>query len=197
MKTLFSLVFIMLISASVFAQDDNHTDRGDHLSVEIDPSGYVFNGYSVNLIYEHEDLPNWSFGTAFFGFDHPDFLINMNSKNKNKGWNLRTDFGVDLFIDYTLLRHERNRLYVGGIGVFFFNSLENKNYPGVNHFRQLALGMRIGYRWFPFEGSEFYINPWLALTYIYKTGGSNKINGMEYHISKAAPFPSVHFGYRF
>ena len=126
----------------------------------------------------------------------PDFIVNMNSDNKDKGWNVRINDAYSLFAEYYF--EEANKRWFVGLqaGVQNFKNTNDSILNAESKYSNLLIMPSIGYNWQPFN-FPFYIKPWLGLGYTAKISGSNSINNLTYKISPLTPFVTLHIGYTF
>jgi len=68
------------------------TLSADKSSIEIDPA------YSVHLKHSFDELPKIQFGLGIYAMDFPDVFVDINNVNKDKGWDVRLDRGMNSLV---------------------------------------------------------------------------------------------------
>ncbi len=197
-KIITMLVTIALMVATNFTalgqQTAQNTAKAE-LSVEVDPSTFVFRGYGVHIRYKPKNCNHLLLGVGAYAMDMPKMLIDMNSNNKNKGWAVRINNAVGLFAEHHF--SEVNKKWFVGLqaGVQQFkisNDFETDNQKYTNGLA-LVYG---GYTWQPWQ-SGFYIKPWAGVGYTSKIGGSSSLGTKKYDIAPITMFATLHLGYTF
>ena len=182
MKTLFTII-TSLITLFSFSQDSLR----NRYSVATDLSPYAFNGYSLKLGITPKSHPKYDLSVEVFSMEIPELVINLNSKNKDKDWKEKVNYGVALYGDKKL-GEKRNSFWVGA-GIVYLNQTVS-NPIEHNQFNQLEILGRINYKWFPFNNG-FYINPYFALAGRQKIGGENG----SYQLAPLMGFLSVYLSW--
>jgi hypothetical protein len=211
-KTAALLLILTLIISSIQdlqAQESTTTSiQKSTLSLEIDPVvPIVLHGFSGHLMWKPKKSNHLVYGIAIIvGGELPTFIINLNPKNKDLGWNYKINQGLGLELEYYY--KQANTSWFSGLQLFTQEiNLTNDNVPSVDEHRT-NIGMAVittGYKWYPFKKAAFYIKPWVGL------GFSGVINGAfspdvipdtdvgpyTYHISSLTPYAAIHLGYTF
>jgi hypothetical protein len=188
------LAVFSFLAMPLVAQTQTTAPR-THVSIETDPSTFTFNGYAFHIRIQPKNSKHFVIGAGTYALDFPAFMVDMNSKNKDKGWKVRVSSAYSLFGEY----------YFGEAGTKWFAGLQvgvqqykNSN-PGKEvrdmKYANLLLMPSIGYTWQPFK-FPLYLKPWFGLGYTSKVSGSNVSNGVAYDISPVVPFVTLHVGYR-
>lgn len=191
MITLF-IALLILGAASIHAQDE--VSKKSEWAVEIDPATYVFNGFSAHIRYSPKGAERMVIGVGTYAMNFPAPLINMNSSNRDLGWNVRLSRGVGLFGEYYF--KEANR------GVYFGLQVATQQYrislkeSSTAQFQNILVMPSIGTNIALFS-SKFYLKPWIGLGYTSQINGSNVIENNEYDIAPLLPFATLHLGYKF
>ncbi len=186
-KKLLTTLSVLALSTTLYAQK---TDAS--FAVEIDPSTYLFSGYSLHLKKSFASLSHWQFGLGLYAMDFPKILVDMNPHNKDEGWNQRLEHGYGLFADYYFDKKKS--------GTFVGMQLAHQKYKITKNAKDVTYNtfltmLHLGYNYSFFE--NFYLKPWIGIGYNNKISGSSSIDGEEFDIAKLVVFPTVHLGYNF
>ncbi len=184
-----ALTFIAAMVSTLSAQEKPPAPRTT-ISIETDPSTFLFKGYAFHVRIKPKNSTRLVLGAGTYGLSMPDFLVDLNEENKDKGWNVRINSAVSFFgEDYF---DEANRSWFAGIqtGVQFFKNTNDAN-PG-KHFTytNLLIMPSVGYVWKPLDNG-LYVKPWVGLGYTTDISG----NPSTYSIAPVTFFPTVHIGY--
>lgn len=165
-------------------------------SIETDPSTFVLNGYAAHIRVKPASSKHLQFGIGVYSLKYPDILIDMNDKNKNKGWAVSIDNAAALFAEY-YFKGAAKKWFVGMQLGFQQFKIENDAYSGLhNNYANLLLMPSVGYVLYPFK-VPLYIKPWVGIGYTSKLSGVNTIKTEEYNIAPIVPFITLHLGYTF
>lgn len=184
-----------IFTTSVAAQSDNQTKGKATLSIETDPSTFMFNGYALHLRFKPANSEHFVIGLGTYAMDMPDFFIGQ--ANSTDGWNVRINSAIGIFGEYYF--SEANSKWFAGLQASLQN-YKNTNdnvADAVAKYSNVLVMPSIGYNWKPFSKLGLYIKPWLGIGYTTKVSGSNEIGTYKYNISPVVPFPTVHIGYTF
>lgn len=190
-STIVLLSIISTSSAKLFAQE-KETDNKTTFSIETDPSTFLFSGYALHIRIKPKNSEHIVVGAGVYALDMPDFLVNLNADNKDKGWNVRINSAVSLFGEYYF--KEANKKWFMGVqtGVQNYKNT-NDNFPDIEKkYSNLLIMPSFGYNWYPFK-KGLYVKPWLGLGYTTKISGDNS----TYKISPITSFLTLHVGYTF
>ncbi len=127
--------------------------------------------------------------------DMPGLLVDLNNKNKDKGWDIRLNQGYSFFGEhhFTEVNH---KWFIGSqIGIQEFK-IQNSNINGSEKFTNILAMAYFGYTLKPFK-NNLYIKPWAGVGYTSKITGSNTLDTSEYDIAPIAMFATLHIGYSF
>ncbi len=203
MKTTFksiSLAIIAIICLTVTKTEAQKTNKSYEnkttFSIETDPSTFAFGGYAFHIRIKPKNSQHLLVGAGTYGMDMPDFMVNMNADNKDKGWNVRINSAYSLFGEYYL--KEANKLWFVGLqaGVQNYKNT-NDNIPNEeSKYSNLLIMPSVGYNWQPFS-FPLYLKPWFGLGYTTKMSGDNSIDNLTYTVSPISPFVTLHIGYTF
>lgn len=164
----------------------------DSYAIEIDPSTYAFDGYSVHIKKQFDAVPNVQFGIGVYAMDFPDIFVDLHKNNKNKGWDVRLDNGIGLFADIYNDEHLSGWFYGGQIA---FQKYDITNVPGSNSYDTVMFMGHGGYKYD--IDTHWYLKFWGGVGFSHKISGSNVVGNLEYNVPNIVPFGAVHIGYSF
>lgn len=165
------------------------------ISIEIDPSTFVFKGYGVHLRWQPKSSDHLLVGAGAYALNMPDFLVDIDKANRGLGWDVRLNQGYGLFGEYFF--SEVNKKWFTGLQlgmqehIITNSAIEGK----AKYWNSLAM-VYGGYSWQPFD-FDFYIKPWAGVGYVNKVSGSNEIGDLTYGVSPLTGFATLHLGYTF
>jgi hypothetical protein len=195
------LTIFNLATTKLNAQDKTVKSKTT-ISVETDPLTYLFDGYSLHIRIKPKGSDKLLVGAGmllgplFTTVTLPDFFVNANADNKNKGWGVEIKNGYSLFGEY-FFNKVNHKWFVGEqLGVQSFRLKNTATTDEFSDYNQLMLMTYGGYSWHPFK-FPLYIKPWVGIGYSPNVGGSNILNGLEYKVSPITPFVTFHIGYTF
>jgi hypothetical protein len=177
-------------------------------SVEIDPIvPIVLHGFSGHFMWKPKKSNHLVFGLAIIiSGELPSFIINLNSKNKDMGWNYKINQGLGLEMEYYYKK--ANKSWFSGLQLLTQEiNLTNDNVPEVDEHRT-NIGMVVlttGYKWYPFSKRHFYLKPWAGIGYsgVMKGAFSSEVisnttvGDYTYDIMALMPYAALHIGYTF
>jgi len=179
-----------LLQSAVFADASETT-----YAIEIDPLTFALDGYSLHARVSPKNLPHWRFGAGIYSMEFPDVFVDMNSDNKNKGWQVELDQGIGLFTEY-YLRNNREGWFVGAqLAQQEFSIQNDQTGSQQQQFKNLLLMPYTGYRW-PLN-NELYVQGWFGVGYTEKSSGNTQLGENNYDIDPLVPFGAIHVGYEF
>ena len=187
-KTILTIIFAGILKASPASAFT--------FSLETDPMPYFLNGYSVHTQVSFEKLSHWRFGMGGFYMEYPEFMINLEPDNKDKGWNVHMH-GMAFAVEYYLKRQTEG-LFMGAAFLTGFFEVSNNNVSNEKiNYTSFLPTFRIGYRWLPFKDNGFYILPWFGLGVTASKAPDTQVGSMEYVVNRVTPLVSLHVGYEF
>ena len=194
--TEFSITFFSLFSPFIGEAQEQVPINGptSSISLELDPTPFLLNGYSFSLRYSPKSHSNWSIMTSCFAADFPDRMLT--DENTANGWSdLQFRSSNALFIDYSLRSDGRGFFF--GPSVFVYNNkVSHEPSDHEYSFRSIYPNMRLGYTWFPFKQNGFYVSPWLNLGSEMVLGDASFKDAPKYVPSSFKYIVAVHLGYR-
>lgn len=175
----------------VQAQEKNGT-----LSVETDPSTFLFKGFAIHARYQPKNSKHLQVGAGIYALDLPNVMVNINKDNKDKGWDARINSAFALFGEYYLTEAPK-KWFVGlQTGIQNYKNTNDKIPEKESKYTNLLIMPSVGYSWYPFK-NQFYIKPWFGIGYTSKISGENYMDNLEYKISSIVSFLTLHVGYTF
>lgn len=191
------LMTVSGITLNIQAQNKQSADQSSTtISLETDPSTFVLGGYAAHLRIKPAASKKLVFGIGTYALNLPDVMVNMNSDNKDKGWEVSIKQAYSLFGEY-YLNQANSGLFIGlQAGVQQYRIGNSNTTGGHQNHTNLLLMPSVGYTWKPFK-VPFYIKPWAGLGYTKKLDGDLHIGNQQYHISPVVPFVTLHVGYTF
>jgi hypothetical protein len=199
MKTKISFLAIVVVfgvlSHNAIAQSQEQTVGKTKFSIEIDPATFVFNGYSAHLRIQPKASNHFLYGIGIYAMDMPSFFVDMNSKNADKGWQVRINNAAGIFGEYHF--SEVNKGFFAGSQISAQQFLiENDDESGEEKFTN---GLIMGYGGYTLQPFKFplYFKAWGGIGYTSKMNGENVLGGREYDISPVSVFATLHVGYTF
>ena len=194
MTNKFKTIAIAVLMFFSIATSDSMAQDKTTFSIETDPSTFVFKGYAIHIRIKPAENKHIVIGVGTYALELPSLMVDLNDKNKDKGWTVRINSAYSLFGEYYF--EEANNKWFAGLqaGVQNYKN-SNSNIPNIeSKYSNLLLMPSIGYNWKPFE-FPLYFKPWFGLGYTTKISGSNTIANSEYDISPLIPFMTLHVGY--
>jgi len=182
MKTKISFLVLVVIfgmsNYKAIAQSADRADGKTKYSIEIDPSTF-------DLLY----------GVGIYAMDMPTFFVDMNSKNADKGWQVRINNAIGIFGEHHFSEVNKGFFVGSQISAQQF-LIENDNQSGNEKFTN---GLIMGYGGYSLQPFKFplYFKAWGGIGYTSKISGENVLVSNEYDISPISVFATVHLGYRF
>lgn len=189
------LTILFVSSFSIHAQDSTTVNKTT-ISIETDPSTFLFNGYAFHVRVKPKFSKHLLIGGGTYALNFPELLVDMNPSNKDKGWEVRINSAYSIFGEY-YFKQANNKTFVGlQVGVQNF-LLKNTNHQSTkSKYANLIVMPSLGYNWQPFK-FPLYIKPWIGLGYTTKISGNNTLDDKQYAISNVVPFVTMHLGYTF
>ena len=163
MKNLIFALILIITSAGVQSQSVDSSA----FALQLDLSPFALKGYSVKGVWYPAKFQRGSVGLEVFAMEFPDFYF----RGENEGWTGQVDYAVDLSVDFALSGHRYRGLFAGPIVVYLHNSMA---YEGeAVSFDVLQMGGKVAYRWYPFSGRRFYLNPYAVVGVDVEVGGDS------------------------
>ena len=183
-------IFQFLVYSQVFAQ----TERIEW-GVETDPLSTAFGARTLSLVIAPPQFKHLSLFTNVVHANFPNWMDDLlNPKNKGKGFDSRIRIGGGFGIDY-FFKEEREGFYAGLLNLFFQNEISRGAFSETIMSHNLI--PRLGYRWFPFAKTRFYLSPFVGLRYEYSLEEVPVVDGIVFEAAGLRPFCTLHIGFHF
>jgi len=189
------VIALILTNIGIYAQQNEPKQNKTEISVEIDPVTFGFKGYGIHLRIKPKNSKHLLLGVGAYAMDFSSVLVDMNKKNKDKGWDVRLNQGYGLFGEHHFFEVNK-KWFVGGQIAIQEYIIENKTISGSEKFINSLVMAYGGYTWQPFDFG-FYIKPWAGIGYTSKISGTNSLGNSEYDIAPIMMFATLHLGYTF
>jgi len=165
------------------------------ISVELDPLTTPIGARNLFLYIEPPALEHWSMSIGAFASDFPDAIDNiMSYRNRDAGFDIKVRLSPGLTVDY-FLSGERSKWHVG-VMMFLWRYEVERNGSQATFTNHVVLP-RIGYRWFPFDSVNVYLDPFAGLMTEYTVSGDATVDGATVKATPIIPFASAHLGFHF
>ncbi|CAA6805797.1 MAG: Unknown protein [uncultured Sulfurovum sp.] len=186
MKTKIFLTTLLLSLSTITLQ------AKESFSIETDPATFAFDGYALHLKKSFEEVPHMEFGIGVYAMDFPDAFVDMHSKNKDKGWDVRLNQGIGLFVD-SYQQADLSGWFIGGqLALQEYELTLNGSKEKYDSMMLMGYG---GYKFL--LGEHTYAKLWGGVGYSNKVSGSNVVNQTTYDVPNLIPFGALHVGYTF
>lgn len=195
MKTITFLLLttICLTTTKIAAQALNEVSKTT-FSIETDPATFMLKGYAFHIRIQPKNSQHFIIGAGMYALNLPKLMVNMNSDNKDKGWNVRIQNAISIFGEYYF--KESNRKWFVGLqsGVQNFKNTNDNTATKECKYSNLLIMPSLGYNWHPLK-NNLYVKPWMGIGYSTKISGQTSIDNLKYTISPLVPFLTIHLGY--
>ncbi len=163
--------------------------------IETDPATFAMDGYALHFRVWPQSLPKMRLGAGIYSLSLPDAMINMNTKNKDEGWDVEINRGIGFFSEY-YMSPDKQEWFVGiQLGHQSFTVKNRTLGNGTSEFSNILVMPYGGYRWQ--LNKRFYAQAWMGLGYTDTISGNAQINDETYDVSPVIPFGTLHVGYSF
>jgi len=167
--------------------------HGSEISIETDPVAWALDGDALHIKRSSTFHSNLTTGFGYFKLELPEFMIDQNKKNRNRGWDVTVDNGYEIYLDYFLSNPDKG--WFTGLQMSLYEFEIQRNNGSSNFSNAISL-WRSGYLWKP-TGAGFYLMPWAAIGYSQKVSGKNSVNGETYDVEPLIFFATLYVGYSF
>ncbi len=165
------------------------------VGLELDPLTTPLGARNLFVYLEPPSLPHWSVSLGVFASDFPDRVDELLSyRNRNRDFDIKVRLSPGLTIDY-FLAGKRHKWHVGLMSFLWRYEVERNG--DVATFTNHVILPRVGYRWFPFESVNVYLDPFVGLMTEYKVAGEANVDGDEVKPTPIIPFATAHLGFHF
>ena len=162
-------------------------------SIEVDPLTFGLNGYGIHLRIKPKNSQHLLLGVGAYAMDFPSVLVNLNSNNKDMGWNVRLNQGYGLFGEYHFSEVNK-KWFVGAQLAYQEFEIQKEALEGESAFGNVLLMGTGGYTLQPFE-FPLYFKFWGGVGYTDQISGENSIGSAQYDIVPVLLFGALHVGY--
>lgn len=194
------VVFVLLNSTTIFAQQANSNDDRPSFGVNVNPAYFALGGYSVRGIYH---LPKkWSFGLNIEGgFELPDDFRDS-FFNDNSAIDVDWDYAIGLEARYRFSDAAYDK------GFYAFGTLGYEGWT-VNEigtsvdesFDNWFSSVGVGFNWYPFKKKNFNVGLSYNVIFILNNTDDQTVGNTTFNIESVIPpslVPSnIHIGWRF
>lgn len=192
-----SMAIQMLFGNMIWAQSNEQSNSNSaEYAIEVDPATFAFGGYSMHLRFKPQKIKHLLFGIGVYAMDIPELLVNMNSKNKNKGWDVRLNNGVGLFGEYYFGAVNRKWFVGTQLGLQEYKIENDHVEESSSTYSNLLMMGYGGYSWQPFD-LGLYIKPWMGVGYAPMISGNATVGDQKYDVAPIMTFMTLHVGYTF
>jgi hypothetical protein len=189
--TTFIVCFLLqTLPAQDFANEHQAT-----FSIETDPATFLLSGYALHFRMKPAEISRLVIGAGTYSMKLPTPIVNLNTNNKNEGWDVRIKNAYSLYAEYYF--KEAFSKFFAGVQAGIQNYSVTKTNEGVSSkYRTITFMPMIGYTWLPFN-FPLYIKPWMGVGYNAKIAGTTLVGSNEYEVPRLMPFFTFHVGYKF
>lgn len=188
-------IIVSILSVNFTTKAQDVATNKTKFSIEIDPVTFAAKGYGVHFRIQPKNSEHLLLGIGTYALDIPSFLVNMNDKNKDKGWNVRANQGYGIFGEYHFKEVNR-KLFVGTQIALQETKIEKEGETGSKKFTNLVAMGYFGYTFKPFK-NNLYIKPWAGVGYNSKVSGTNVLGNATYDNAAISYLLTLHLGYTF
>ena len=197
---IFLVVFVLLSSTTIFAQQTSSNDDRPSFGVNVNPAYFVLGGYSVRGIYH---LPKkWSFGlNVEGGFELPDDFRDS-FFNDNEAVDVDWDYAVGLEARYRFsdASFDKGFYAFGTLGYEGWTVNEISSDAEVS-FDNWFSSVGVGFNWYPFKKKNFNLGLSYNVIFILNNTDDQTVGNTTFNIESVIPpslVPSnIHIGWRF
>jgi hypothetical protein len=198
MKAALNLLMTSLI-VCIFLQtmqaQDLTKEGGAMFAIETDPTTFLLDGYALHLRVKPAETPRLVFGAGTYSMKLPRAIVNLNSNNRDDGWNIKIKSAYSLYGEY-YFKQAFSKFFAGMQAGLQNYSVSNTKESQSSRYRTIMLMPMVGYVWLPFN-FPLYVKPWLGVGYNAKVSGSTLVGTSEYEVPRLMPFLTFHIGYKF
>ncbi|HYP99885.1 MAG TPA: hypothetical protein VER96_14515 [Polyangiaceae bacterium] len=164
------------------AAPDSPPERRFHADLELDPTAYVLDGFSLHVGLGWDAL---RIDLGVFGLAVPEFV------HRQRDFDVAFD-GYGVKAQYFPFAKQRG-LFVGVDAAYSRALIRLRGSELAARDNQLALGMNAGVRCY--VAGDFYITPWLGVGHSFGADDVS-LGGKTFAANPLLIFPAVHLGYR-
>ena len=164
-------------------------EQKNKLTMALDVSPFAFSGGSFKMGWVPATFSGSEFSLEWFSMEIPQLVVDLNSKNKGKGWKEKVDWAWALYYDQKW-GESKNDFYYGLGFVYLKEEVKNDQ---LFQYSQLEYLLRFSYKYHPFESLGFYLQPYVALAYRHKILGHTG----TYSLQPFLVIPSMYLSWEF
>ncbi len=188
------IALLLLLLASSKASAASPRDLG-WISIELDPITTAMGAKNLLVNIAPPKLSNWSLTGIAFAADFPGWVDNILSyRNRDEEFNSRINLSPGASVDY-YIENERSGWHTGLL-MFLWRYEVTRNNDRARFINHIVMP-RVGYRWFPFETVDVYLDPFAGVMFEYNVDGNNQVDGSTVRPTPIVPFATIHAGYHF
>jgi hypothetical protein len=204
----YASAIIILFSLVSFGQAQPADSSREHLfGLEVDPVPFALGGGAAHLTWTPKQSDHFTIGlNLIVNVTYPDFVVNMNSQNRDQGWSVKINQGIGHWVHYYI--KARNRGWFVGLQMATMEmELTNDSYPGAkNRTNLIMFAVQAGYHWYPWSDNGIFLRPWAGLGYQTVIKGTfepgkvttdMRIGDKTFELDEFLPFVAIHIGYTF
>ncbi len=166
------------------------------IMIEIDPMPFGLKGHAVHVRVPIASVPGLVVSAGTYGMSFPDLLTDINSENRDEGWNAQIDKAYATFADYHFSGKVEG-LFVGAQLASQGFEVERDQSDERIDFGVVIAMARVGTLWKPFD-SGFYVLPWAGVFANIRTDDNNlEIGGEKFDVAPVAGFATLHLGWQY
>ena len=189
-----AFMLITAMNTSLSAQEAE-TSNKTKISVEIDPTTFILNGYGIHVRIQPKNSNHLLLGAGAYAMDVPDLLVDFSKDNKEQGWDVRLNQGYGLFGEYHFTEVNK-KWFVGAQLAWQEYKIQKDYFDGESKYSTMLLLATGGYTVQPFE-YPVYFKFWGGVGYTDKIDGENTIGNAEFSVEPILLFGALHIGYTF
>lgn len=183
------LMLLMLVPVAAWAQEPETKSEETHWSLGTDAVPWASAGYSVIGGVEPGWCPGCRAQVEVWGFDFPEFFLEINEANAGEGWRRRANVGVGVYLDY-----QAELGWHAGLLWSTFHSTLTREGASADLVSMEVLG-RLGWRFIIWEG--LYLDPWVAAGPLWTMQEAPVVAGEQFSEANIQILATLHLGWRF
>ncbi len=166
------------------------------IMVEVDPMPFALSGHAVHVRVPLPSVPGLVLSAGTYSMEFPALLTNINSKNRDKGWNADIDKAYAAFADYHFSGKPEG-IFVGTQVAYQNFEVGNDQSEEQRDFGVMIAMARVGTLYRPFD-SGFYLLPWAGVYANIRTDDNDlQIDGETFDVAPVNGFATLHVGWQF
>ncbi len=186
--------FRILIVLAAVLPSTNLLAQKRKLSVEVDPTFFVFSGYAGNVSYKVNE--KWTVGAAIVSAKFPNLLAKLVISDVQESTTLKLESGYTVFV-HRFFTEKPSGWFVGlQAGVSNYKITDDRLPGQEKKFTTGIIMPRAGYKYY-IKNSDFYLLPWAGISYGPTSNKTQKLGTLSYEVKSFLPFGALHLGYSF